>query len=145
MGVLDRSEDCGADDRCVQGHGVGSRRILNRLEAKLERREAGDTLAPGLSYVEAIGHTPGHMAVMIENGGEHLLIGGDAMNNVAASFARPEWRDGADLDHDRGVATRKRLLDRLATDQLPLIAFHLPWPGHGMVERRGVGYRFIPH
>ena len=127
-----------------KGMALGSRRILKRLEARLERRVAGDTLAPGLSYIEAIGHTPGHMAVMIENSGEHLLIGGDSMNNVAASFARPDWRDGADLDHDRGVATRKRLLDRLATDHLPLIAFHLPWPGHGMVERRGSGYRFIP-
>lgn len=127
-----------------KGMALGSQRILKRLEAKLERRKAGDTLAPGLSYVEAVGHTPGHMGVMVENGGDHLLISGDTMNNVAASFAKPEWRDGADLDHDRSVTTRKRLLDRLATDQIPLIAFHLPWPGHGTVERRGGGYRFIP-
>ncbi len=127
-----------------KGMALGSRRILKRLEAKLERRKTGDTLAPGISYVDTAGHTPGHMAVMIANGGERLLIGADALNNVAASFARPDWRDGADLDHDRAVATRKRLLDRLATDRLPLIAYHLPWPGHGMVERSGTAYRFIP-
>jgi glyoxylase-like metal-dependent hydrolase (beta-lactamase superfamily II) len=128
-----------------KGMALGSRRILKRLEAKLVRRKAGDTLAPGLSYVDTAGHTPGHMAVMIANGGERLLIGADTLNNVAASFARPDWRDGADLDHDRAVATRKRLLDRLATDRLPLVAFHLPWPGHGMVERSGTAYRFVPH
>ena len=51
---------------------------------------------------------------------------------------------GTDLDRDRAIATRKRLLDRLATDRIPLIGFHLPWPGVGTVERSGTAYRFVP-
>ena len=73
-----------------------------------------------------------------------MLIGGDVFNNVAVSFARPEWRVGGDYDREQGIATRKRLLDRLATDRIPLIGFHLAWPGHGMVERSGAAYRFVP-
>jgi hypothetical protein len=42
------------------------------------------------------------------------------------------------------VETRKKLLDRLATDRSRLIGFHLPYPGHGMVERKDGAYRFVP-
>ncbi len=129
----------------LKGMARVSARILKRIEAKVERRKAGDAVAPGVTYVETIGHTPGHMAVMIESNGQRLLIGGDVLTNVAVSFARPEWRWGGDYDRDRGITTRKRLLDQLATDRLPLVAFHLPWPGHGVVERNGTAYRFIPH
>jgi glyoxylase-like metal-dependent hydrolase (beta-lactamase superfamily II) len=128
----------------LKGMARGSARILKRLEGKIERRKAGDAVAPGLTYVETIGHTIGHMAVMVESEGQRLLIGGDALTNVAVSFARPEWRWGGDYDRDRGVATRRRLLDQLATDRIPLIGFHLSWPGHGRVERAGGAYRFVP-
>jgi glyoxylase-like metal-dependent hydrolase (beta-lactamase superfamily II) len=128
----------------LKGMAIGSARVLNRLENKLERRNAGDTVAPGLSYVATLGHTPGHMSVLLEIGPERLLIGGDVLTHAAISFARPDWRLGTDFDRDQAVATRRRLLDRLATDRLPLLGFHLPSPGLGMVERSGAAYRFVP-
>jgi glyoxylase-like metal-dependent hydrolase (beta-lactamase superfamily II) len=125
-----------------KGMARGSARILKRIEERLERRTAGDAVAPGLSYVATIGHTPGHMSVLIESGRERLLVGADALTHVAVSFAHPDWRIGSDYDSDRAVATRKRLLDRLTTDRTPMIGFHLPYPGHGLVERNGLAYRF---
>ena len=127
-----------------KGMARGSARILKRLEARIERRKAGDTVAPGLTYLDTRGHTPGHMAVMIESERQNLLIAGDTLSNAAFSFARPEWRMGGDTDRDRGVVTRLRLLDQLAADRMPLVGFHLPWPGHGRVERSGAAYRFVP-
>jgi glyoxylase-like metal-dependent hydrolase (beta-lactamase superfamily II) len=128
----------------LKGMALGSARVLKRLDSKIERRKAGETIAPGLIYLATTGHTPGHMSVMLESGAERLLIGGDALTHPAISFARPDWRLGTDHDRDRAVATRKRLLDQLATDRVPLIGFHLPSPGFGMVERQGVAYRFAP-
>lgn len=128
----------------LRGMAIGSARILKQIEKKIERRGAGDTVAPGMIYVATPGHTPGHMAVGIENGGQQLLVAGDVFNNNAVSFAKPEWRVGADFDRDQGVTTRKQVLDRLATDRIPLIGFHLSWPGRGMIERRGTAYRFVP-
>jgi glyoxylase-like metal-dependent hydrolase (beta-lactamase superfamily II) len=127
-----------------QGMAAGSARILKRLDGKIERRRGGEAVAPGLSYVETFGHTPGHMSVLAESNGQHLLIGGDVLTNPAVSFARPDWRMGNDVDRDQGAATRRRLLDRLASERLPLIGFHLPYPGHGMVERKDNAYRFVP-
>ena len=128
----------------LKGMALGSARILKRLEGKIERRKAGDAIAPGLSYLATLGHTPGHMSLLLENGTERLLIGGDALTHAAISFARPDWRLGTDFDRDQAVATRRRLLDRLAGERLPLVGFHLPSPGLGMVERNGAAYRFVP-
>jgi glyoxylase-like metal-dependent hydrolase (beta-lactamase superfamily II) len=128
----------------LRGMALGSARILKRLARKIERRADGEEIAPGLSYMETAGHTPGHMAVLVQNAGQRLLIGGDALSHAAVSFAQPSWRWGSDYDSDRAVATRRRLLDLLASEHIPLIGFHLPWPGHGMVERSGSAYRFEP-
>lgn len=127
----------------LKGMALGTARILKKIEDKVERRKAGDTVAPGLTYTATPGHTPGHMSVMIENGGQRLIIGGDVLANNAISFARPDWRIGSDFDRDRAVATRKSLLDQLATDKIPLVGFHLAWPGLGMVERTGNVYRLV--
>jgi glyoxylase-like metal-dependent hydrolase (beta-lactamase superfamily II) len=128
----------------LKGMALGSARILKRLEGKIERRKDGDAVAPGLSYVATPGHTPGHMAVLLASGSERLLIGGDVLTHAAISFARPAWRLGTDFDRERAVATRRGLLDRLASERLPLVGFHLPSPGFGMVERSGAAYRFAP-
>ena len=128
----------------LKGMARGSARILKRLEGKIERRAGGEAVAPGLTYLATFGHTPGHMAVMVENGGERLLVGGDVLAHPAISFARPEWPIGSDFDRDRAAKTRTRLLDQLAADRTAQIGFHLPWPGHGMVERSGGAYRFVP-
>jgi len=90
----------------LKGMALASARILKRLEGKLERRNAGEGVAAGLTFVDTAGHTPGHMSVMVESGGERLLIGADALSHPAASFARPDWRWGSDYDSDRAVATR---------------------------------------
>jgi glyoxylase-like metal-dependent hydrolase (beta-lactamase superfamily II) len=128
----------------LKGMAQAAARILKRLEPRLERRKAGDTVAPGLVYVDTMGHTPGHMSILADSDGERLLIGGDVLTHAAISFARPEWRVGSDYDRDRAVKTRKRMLEQLVADRLPLIGFHLPWPGYGMVERSGRTHRFTP-
>jgi glyoxylase-like metal-dependent hydrolase (beta-lactamase superfamily II) len=128
-----------------KGMALAAARILRRLDGRIERRKAGDIVAPGLRYVDSAGHTPGHMSVLVESGNERLLVGGDVLTHVAISFARPRWRIGTDHDRNRAVATRLRTLDWLSGDRLRLIGFHLPWPGHGMVERKDMAYRFIAH
>jgi glyoxylase-like metal-dependent hydrolase (beta-lactamase superfamily II) len=128
----------------LQGMARGTRRILKRIEDRIERRKPGDTLATGLTFLDAKGHTPGHMAVLVESNNERLLIGGDALTHSIVSFAKPDWPWGSDVDQDVGIGTRRRLLEQLAGERLPLIGFHLPWPGRGFVERHGGTYRFVP-
>lgn len=128
----------------LKGMAVGTARTLSQIEGKMERRNDGDMVAPGIRYRATPGHTPGHMSVQVESGSKSLVIGGDVLTHTAISFARPEWRIGTDYDRDRAVLTRKALLDQLATDKTPLVGFHLAWPGLGIVERSGTAFRFLP-
>lgn len=127
----------------LKGLSVGSRRTLRRLESKLERRKPGESIAPGLTYVATPGHTPGHASVLVEAGREQVLIGGDALSHDVLSFRRPAWAFGSDLDRDLASRTRLTLLDRLATERMTLVGFHLPGSGVGHVERAGDSYRFV--
>ena len=43
----------------------------------------------------------------------------------------------------RTIVTRKRLLDFVATRQMDLIGYHLPYPGFGRAERNETAYRFV--
>lgn len=128
----------------LKGMAIGTARMMKKLEGKIERKKEGEKVAPGISYVASPGHTPGHMCVLVEGGNEKLLVGGDVFNNGVVSFARPEWRVGADFDKDQGAATRKKMLGMLASEKIPLIAFHVAWPGHGMVEAKDNAFRFVP-
>lgn len=127
-----------------QGMAAGSARILRALEKRIERRKAGDAIVPGMSLVETAGHTPGHVSVLIESGAERLLVGGDVITHPVVSFARPDWPWGTDADPDRAAQARRRTLDMLTSETMPLLGYHLPWPGLGRVERKDAAYRFIP-
>jgi glyoxylase-like metal-dependent hydrolase (beta-lactamase superfamily II) len=125
-----------------EGMALGAQRVLGELGDLVERTPADFAVAPGVDLVPAAGHTPGHVAVRVEDDGESLLVIGDALTNAAISFPHPDWPVATDLDGDAAVATRLRLLEMLAEEDMPLVGFHLPWPGIGRVERRNGGYAF---
>ncbi|MCB1366576.1 MAG: MBL fold metallo-hydrolase [Rhodobacteraceae bacterium] len=104
----------------------------------------GQSILPGVSIVATPGHTPGHIALMIESEGQMLIAAGDALTNVYMDFAHPDW--GIERDHDIAMAadSRKRLLDMAASDGIALLGYHFPFPGVGQVMRDGGAYRFIP-
>ena len=61
--------------------------------------------------------------------------------HAAVSLAHPEWRFGFDTIPDLAIASRRRLLDRTATDKARVIAYHWPYPGVGTTERKDRAYR----
>src|SRR5262245_19329220 len=124
------------------GFVTGARRNYARLKDKVQMVKPGDDIATGIRVIETHGHTQGHVSLAIA-GGEGLVIGGDVLTHPVISFHHPEWRTTADHEPERAIATRKKLLDRLATDRTRLIGFHLPYPGVGIVERKDGAYRFV--
>ena len=43
------------------------------------------------------------------------------------------------------VASGKtRLLDMLAAQKIPVMAYHFAWPGYGHVAKNGDGFRYYP-
>lgn len=41
-------------------------------------------------------------------------------------------------------ATRKKVFDMVATDRLPFVGYHMPFPSVGLIEKVDQGYRFVP-
>ena len=106
--------------------------------------EPGQDVVPGIRAVEAFGHSIGHLAFMIESNGAAVLLWGDATNHYVLSLQHPEWPAAMDDDREMAVATRKRILDMLATDRLLAIGHHMPFPAVGYVELGEIGYRWVP-
>lgn len=105
----------------------------------------GDAVRPGVTAVAAFGHTPGHMGYMLESGGKQLFLMVDAANHYVWSVGYPDWEVRFDMDKAAAAATRRSILDMAAADQVPLIGYHMPFPGLGYVETRDDGFRYIPH
>jgi glyoxylase-like metal-dependent hydrolase (beta-lactamase superfamily II) len=124
------------------GFVTGARRNYAAIKDKVKIFKAGDEIVTGLRIIDTPGHTQGHVSLEL-GGGEGLIVGGDALTHPLISFQHPEWKPTADHVPDQAVATRRKLLDRLATDHSKLIGFHLPYPGVGIVERKDGAYRFV--
>ena len=100
-------------------------------------------VVPGIRAVEAFGHTPGMLAFHIESGNQRLLIMADVTNHYVVSLMKPDWHVGFDTDPEAAVVTRKRILDMLATDRIPVTGYHMPFPAIGYVEKTSDGYRWV--
>jgi glyoxylase-like metal-dependent hydrolase (beta-lactamase superfamily II) len=135
-GIADRMPEA------LQGLTLGTARRIKAIAKRLDVAKPGAEVLAGVTLVDTAGHTPGHASVMLSFDGQSLLVGGDALSHPAVSFERPDWVWGPDLDPQQAIATRNRLLDQLATDRIPLLGYHLPWPGVGRVERKDSAYRF---
>ena len=118
---------------------------MRPLAEQTEFLDPGGSVASGVTAVDAFGHTPGHMAYMLESNGQQLLIAGDLANHYVWSLARPDWEVRFDIDKAKAAESRKRILGMLAAEKMPLIGYHLPFPGLGYVETRGDGFHYVPH
>jgi glyoxylase-like metal-dependent hydrolase (beta-lactamase superfamily II) len=127
-----------------QNFAPGAKRNLSRIKDKVRTIKPGEDIAAGMRAIDTRGHTQGHLSIEIAGGREPLIVLGDALTHPVISFAYPGWTPAADHEPDLGVATRMKLLDRLASDRSPVIGYHLPFPGLGRVERKGGAFAFVP-
>lgn len=105
--------------------------------------EPGDTPLDGIEIVDAAGHTPGQIGVLISSGPNRLLHLADAVHHHAVSFAYPEWNYNYDTLPKLAVEKRQRLLERAASERLRVFGFHLPFPGLGRVRESGATFEHV--
>ncbi len=105
----------------------------------------GDEVVPGIRAVDASGHSPGLMAFHIESDGKRFMVTADTFTQYVMAVQRPDWYFEMDDEKDKAVATRKRMLDMLATEKLFFASFHMPFPGIGWIDKTASGYRWVAH
>jgi len=104
---------------------------------------SGDVF-PGVSAVPIPGHTPGHTGYLIESGGERLFIWGDVVHMPEVQVPRPEVSMVVDTDPEAAAASRRRVFDMVASENLLVTGMHLHFPGFARIIREGSGYRLVP-
>ncbi|MFU8824122.1 MBL fold metallo-hydrolase [Yoonia sp.] len=106
----------------------------------------GDDVRSGVTSMATFGHTPGHMGYMLESGGSQLLLMADVANHYVWSVAFPDWEVRFDMDKEAAAATRRRVMNMAAADRIPLIGYHMPFPGLGFIDTRADDtFHFVPH
>ncbi len=114
------------------------------LAEKFTFIKGGDSVAGGITAMEAFGHTPGHMVFMIESEDKQLMLMADLANHYVWSLAYPDWEVKFDADKAAAAASRRKILAMVASDKIPVIGYHMPFPAVGYVETRGSGFKYIP-
>jgi glyoxylase-like metal-dependent hydrolase (beta-lactamase superfamily II) len=140
---LDEGEESRAAESRRANFALARRRFA-AYQGKVSTFQPGAEVAPGITAVATPGHSPGHTSFLVADGGQQLMVIGDAVTTPAFFMFNPEWFPVLDMDPAQAVETRKRLLDRLATDRIPVTGYHFPMPATGRIERAGSGYRLVP-
>ena len=98
-------------------------------------------LLPGITPIANYGHTPGHTVFLVENGGAKFLIIGDLLHIALVQFPVPEISATYDMDQKAAAAVRRQILDYAAKNKIPVGGMHIVYPGGGMVEADGNGFK----
>ncbi|MFF2479892.1 MBL fold metallo-hydrolase [Paenibacillus sp. NPDC058071] len=98
---------------------------------------------PGITAIEAHGHTPGHTAFLIESDGDRLLIWGDIIQSPAIQLSRPELKIAMDIDSEQALVSRLKLLDFAVQERVRVAGMHLDFPAFGYVKKEGNRYVYV--
>jgi glyoxylase-like metal-dependent hydrolase (beta-lactamase superfamily II) len=101
-------------------------------------------LLPGITPIAAFGHTPGHTLFMVESDGQKLLIWGDLMHAELIQFPRPDISISYDTDPVLAAASRKKVLEYVVANNIPIAGMHLLYPAIGTVSKDGEAYKLTP-
>ena len=121
-----------------------TRKILSDIAGKVTKYDWGKEVAPGITALDASGHTPGHTAFAVASGSSKVLIQSDVTNIPEFFLRNPDWHVMFDIDPLKAAATRHKFYDMAAAEKALVVGFHFQFPSMGYVEKAGAGYRLIP-
>jgi len=93
----------------------------------------------GLLFEPTPGHSPGHVAVRLQDGGREALFSSDVMHQPLQIF-RPDWNSRFCIDAGQARASRRWLLDTAVERQATVFTAHFGSSSAGHVCRHGDGF-----
>lgn len=118
-------------------------KLMAPLADKTTFIKPGDQVVPGITAVDAAGHSAGLTAYRIESEGKNLLLWADTCLHYVCGVQHPEWTIGFDDNQQKAVETRKRILAMVAAEKMMVVGFHMPFPSIGWVISTPMGYRWV--
>jgi glyoxylase-like metal-dependent hydrolase (beta-lactamase superfamily II) len=104
----------------------------------------GQEFLPGIQAMAAPGHTVGHTIFKISSAGKQLCYIGDLTHHPVLLMEKPLTEFAYDTDPKQSAQTRVKMLNMLAANRIPILAYHFAWPGVGHVAKQGDGFRYYP-
>ena len=128
----------------IKGTFDNVRRVFGPVAANVTRYGWDKEVLPGITSIQAAGHTPGHTCFALVSGTGKLMVMSDTTNNTQIFARNPDWSGVFDQDADMARATRRRMLDLAATERMQVSFYHAPFPATGHIVRAGNGYDLVP-
>ncbi|MEM7429108.1 MAG: MBL fold metallo-hydrolase [Pseudomonadota bacterium] len=122
----------------------GARKNLLPNRDRIVFMKDGEEFLPGIQAMAAPGHTLGHTIFLLTSDGQSMLAIGDTTHHHVLLLEKPLMEFAYDTDPKTSAKTRYRVLDMLAAQRMPMIAYHFPWPGIGHIAKHGEGFRYYP-
>jgi glyoxylase-like metal-dependent hydrolase (beta-lactamase superfamily II) len=107
-----------------------------RLYPKLQAIDGERQISRDIWVVDLTGHTPGHIGVRIEDGGQSLLMASDMLFPVVHPSS-PDTGFLFEQDRPAARAMRARFFPRAAEEKALIAATHMPFPGLGRIVADG--------
>jgi glyoxylase-like metal-dependent hydrolase (beta-lactamase superfamily II) len=79
---------------------------------------------PGVTALSAPGHTVAHHPILL--------------------MEKPRMEFSFDTDPKQAAGSRVKMLDMLAAQKIPVLAYHYPWPGVGHIAKTAEGFHYVP-
>jgi glyoxylase-like metal-dependent hydrolase (beta-lactamase superfamily II) len=141
------SEDNAAkaqSNEMMKNYFANVKKIYAGIESKVTKYDWGKEVAPGITSVEAPGHTPGHTAFVVASGNSKILVQSDVTNIPEFFLRNPDWHVAYDVDPVQAQATRHKFYDMASAEKALVVGFHFTFPCIGHVEKDGTKYRLVP-
>lgn len=117
---------------------ASARKNLLSIQDKFDLVEDNIEPVPGISLLQACGHTLGGVMVQIASGKDELLCIGDLIHSHL-EFTSPELYSFLDAAPDKAVKLRTEGLSTMSESGTMVFACHFPFPGIGhFVKKEGI-------
>ena len=105
-----------------------NRRVFDALGRKVTQYEPNKEVAPGITAVPTVGHTPGHSSFVIASGSSRVYVQSDVTNHPALFARNPRWHLMFDQDPAKAEETRLKVYDMVVAEKMLMQGFHYPFP-----------------
>jgi len=121
-----------------------TQKMLSFYPGKVRTFIPGQEILPGLHAIAAYGHTPGHVAILVNSKGENLLIFGDLLHALTLQLARPDITIAFDSDPVEAVLARKTILAHAVKKNWAVTGAHVPGPEAYLIQSNREGFELVP-
>jgi len=123
---------------------VHARKNLMPVRDRIVFFKDGQEFLPGVQAIAAPGHTVGHTIFMVTSNGKSFAYLGDLTHHPILLLEKPRMQFSYDTDPAQAAETRVKLLDMIAANKTPVLAYHYAWPGVGHIAKTAEGFHYYP-